>query len=98
MCIRDSLWGSYRRFEYDNVIQLVATARQPNQDPFLRASAYILAGAASYMNGNTGEARLHLLRAAKLDPRAVPDPAVFPSEIQAIHKQAIACYEKETIP
>ena len=93
------LWSSYRGFEYDNVIQLVkTTARQPNRDPFLRASAYILAGAAAYMNGNTGEAHIHFLRAAKLDPRAVPDPAVFPSEIQAIHKQAIAYYETETIP
>ncbi len=93
------LWSSYRGFEYDNVIQLVkTTARQPNRDPFLRASAYILAGAAAYMNGNTGEAHIHFLRAAKLDPGAVPDPAVFPSEIQAMHKQAIACYEKETIP
>jgi len=92
------LWGSYRRFEYDNVIQLVATARQPNQDPFLRASAYILAGAASYMNGNTGEAHLHFLRAVEAYPKAVPDPAVFPSEIRTMHKQAITYYETETIP
>ncbi len=93
------LWGSYRGFEYDNVIQLAKTAaNRQNQNSFLRASAYILAGAAAYMNGNTGEAHIHFLRAVEAYPKAVPDPAVFPSEIRTMHKQAIAYYETETIP
>ncbi len=93
------IWASYRGFEYDNAIQLATTtARQPNQDPFLRASAYILAGAAASMNGNAEEARVHFLKAVEVYPKAAPDPHVFPTEITAMYKQAVAYYEKEAVP
>ncbi|NUM55768.1 MAG: hypothetical protein HUU46_19175 [Candidatus Hydrogenedentes bacterium] len=81
----------YAHFEYGEAIeQSVRVFGDARVLPAEQALALIIAAAAAYVLGQDQKCRDFLLMAVETDPRVVPNPNVFPSEVCRLHRAARA--------
>jgi hypothetical protein len=79
---------AYRTFKYEDTITLVERfIQQTNANTYDRARAHILAGAASYVLGDTQAMDAHLRLAVHAQNRIYPKDTVYPEAVCRRHRE-----------
>lgn len=85
------LWAAYRAFDFENVKRIApALARLPSATSRQAATAWFLAGAAAYLQGDVERARSLFRQAAQTDKLFPPDATVFPNHMLEFYKKSTA--------
>lgn len=73
--------AAYRAFRYDVIRDAGLLVSDPSAKPSEKAAGCMLAGAASYLLGDTPQARKYFRSARSLDPNLTPNADTFPEDV-----------------